>query len=604
MLRIQVNKRDTVPSYRSLGETSAITVSLVDGKVALSGFGIGGMSVGDRIRFVRKDCRGDVAFIDTTTIAEILGGAIILNPLPDIKLDGAEVKLSLRKVPNGSLFNALEISGRHCYIDNPEGCNVDVKENVIGKYTDYDKNKRRCVNDYITYDSCFLYQATGVTSDNKYKFPNANAAKNKKVKIKLLNDIVYKQYIGRYGNNWDARNTDGIIWLTNCVVPVDGDGTNVMNKLIWEGSVSTGMIAMAMPNENGVYENGVTHFACENERYYSISGSTVSFKPNVEVFLEENCIRISGALEENFDVNLFQRDAIEKKFFFEKNKTIDFEKQIFYPVYGQNLKNMSSISYNIYFRQRTGVEQPTDGTVADYEEGIKKWKINEHGKWNVTATTDSPYGDLVGYAGFTDDDIYYQKKKVGMSFLRLSLYDTKDRLTQSLLGYSTMFLDSTAFYKKYVLKKNRAVALEQKDKYIVFRTDDPQLGINFSCANKYNSDQSSEGFYLYLFPSLLETQPKSGDWSLIYMKAEFNNAKYGKTVPFINVINGMPKDDYIETVSGDTENTYVDMNALFEDMYIEIKIKYDKNTKRYVWRFSDYDSADVVINLFEPRVNG
>lgn len=604
MLRIQVNKRDAVPSYRSLGETSSITATLSEEKVALSGFGIGGMSVGDRIRFVRKDCKGNVIFNDTTTIANISSNTIILNPLPDIELDGAETKLGIKKVPNGTLFNALEIRGKHCYIDNPAGCDIDVKENVVGNYTDYDKNKRRCEGDYVLYEGCFLYKATGVTSDNKYAF-SANGVKNAKVKIKMLNDTVYKQYIGRHGDNWDARNANGFIWLTNCVVPVNGDGTNDINSLIWEGSVATGPIGMAMPNENGVYENGATYFACENERYYRISGSTVTFEPNVEVFFEENCIKVSGVLEENFEINLFQRNAIEKKFFFEKNKTIDFEKQIFYPVYGNSLKDMSSITYNVYFRERTGVKQPTDdASLAAYEEGIKKWKIKEEGKWNVSTTSNSPDGDLVGYVGFTDDDIYYQKKKIGMSFLRLSLYDTKDRLTQSLLGYSTMFLDSTALYKKYVLKKNSAAAAGQENKYIVFRTDEPQLGINFSCANKYNSDRSSEGFYLYLFPSLLETQPKDDDWSIIYMKAEFNNAKYGKTVPFIYVESGMPRENYVVIDPDDNEKTYIDMNSLFNDMYIEIKIKYDEATKRYIWRFDGYDSADTVINLFEPKING
>ena len=199
------------------------------------------------------------------------------------------------------------------------------------------------------------------------------------------------------------------------------------------------------------------------------------------------------------------------------------------------------------------------------------------------------------YAGFDDDDIYYQKKKVGMSFLRLSLYNTKDRLTQSLLGYSTMFLDSAMLYKKYVQKKNNPDIVPP----IVQDTNEPRLSLTFSCESKYKSEQSSEGFYLYLFPSLLESQEKENGYSIVYMKVEFNNAKYGKTVPFIMPSGGTPPEDYVNQQRG-----YVDMNALFNDMYIKIGIKHDDDNNRYIWRFMDaVQTTDIVIKLFEPKVN-
>ena len=37
--------------------------------------------------------------------------------------------------------------------------------------------------------------------------------------------------------------------------------------------------------------------------------------------------------------------------------------------------------------------------------------------------------------GFTDEDVYYQKKKISKSFIRLSFYNNKNPLDQMLLFY-------------------------------------------------------------------------------------------------------------------------------------------------------------------------
>ena len=58
--------------------------------------------------------------------------------------------------------------------------------------------------------------------------------------------------------------------------------------------------------------------------------------------------------------------------------------------------------------------------------------------------------DLIGYLNFTDADVYYRKKKISQSFLRLSFYNSKDPVEQKLLYYSTIFLDSGELYGKYI----------------------------------------------------------------------------------------------------------------------------------------------------------
>ena len=60
-----------------------------------------------------------------------------------------------------------------------------------------------------------------------------------------------------------------------------------------------------------------------------------------------------------------------------------------------------------------------------------------------------------------------------------------------------------------------------------------RLSSQFVVKDKYSSESSSEGFYLYLWKDMANTTP--GD---IYMRVEFNHAGYGRTIPFLtNPIN-------------------------------------------------------------------
>lgn len=58
--------------------------------------------------------------------------------------------------------------------------------------------------------------------------------------------------------------------------------------------------------------------------------------------------------------------------------------------------------------------------------------------------------DLVGLLGFTNNDVYYQKSKIGKSFLRFSYYDSIDPQNQTLLATSTVFMDEHSLFKKYI----------------------------------------------------------------------------------------------------------------------------------------------------------
>lgn len=633
MLRIKLNKNEAIPSYRFL--FSGNTVNGVDenGILTFTYSGItstmGGISVGDKLLFTKDDYYGKRLFSELATVVNVSENSVSVKRFKDIILNTVPVEEDIALYPpsfyNGSnphklRFFTFNINGYHCFTEETSGAVNNISEYVKGDYEDFNPNKRRCENDFVLYDECFLYRPTTLTAERKYSiiggFDSGVTSwigiKNRcNVTVKVKNDKIYDN-VGSRGVNWEKSASDRQIYLKRCIVPVSYNGTNNLSQILWYGPTATfkGLLS------EGIAESGMTTFSCCDERFYTANGSAVTLNDNVNVYLAQTDINIRTDFSNKFETNLLQKESLEKKFFLEKNKVIDYEKQIFYPVFNDSenaSKDMLSITYDIYLRQRLGIAKPittSEEQMAEYEENRKKWVINEDGYWNVpTDTTAITYngGDLVGYAGFDDDDVYYQKKKVGMSFLRLSLYNTKDRLTQSLLGYSTIFLNTTELYKKYVQKKNKAENVE--DEYMVFNSNEPKLGLSFSCANKYKTEEASEGFYLYLFPSLLTSQPWAkisgidSDYKEIYMKVEFNNAKYGKKVPLI-APNGQPKNDYISYKNNDPDLTYVDMNSLFSDMYLRIGIKYDDNSKRYVWRFMDYEQIpELKINLFEPRIN-
>ena len=173
-----------------------------------------------------------------------------------------------------------------------------------------------------------------------------------------------------------------------------------------------------------------------------------------------------------------QRDLISDEMFFEKIKAdvlppiTDMEKIVVYPaVYNGEDKPLSlanEIEINFHFRRRW------------YEDGANRiitdgWLTNDTYGWTTgypgsNSSVDGgelvgydEMSDLVGYLGFDDDDIYYQKTKVKKSFLRLLFYDSMSVLNKNLVTYSTAFVDSGKLFTKYSLIRNN----EELYKYVM-----------------------------------------------------------------------------------------------------------------------------------------
>ncbi len=395
--------------------------------------------------------------------------------------------------------------------------------------------------------------------------------------------------------------------------------------------------------------------------------------------LKRNGISFEIPTGETFANNLFQNESfnngyIEKIKEDNVNPIIDYEKHIFYPAYltssivfdtethdfisddgvvhvkystdlDEHSKDVTQINFNLYFRER------------DVD---NNWNVKEESYWNLwdgnysnekkpfiskDALSTEKNGDLLSCLGFDDDDVYYQKNALKKSFIRISIYDSPYRQSQKLLYYSTLFFDEHELYRKYIcIDSDERVGYNgyvTKNNESVKKTDDSALlTASFSCSSKYNEDASSDGFYLYLFEGVVE----KGKCRKLYMKIEFNNAKFGQSVVMskprkkdtgeaIEIYNAKEKENEFpvnyEVSYGGNGGTYIDINNLYNDLYIPIFVRYNNKKSRYEWyivmpqeddkttnnptanigthcaykKIKEVGSNVITLNLYEPRLN-
>lgn len=342
--------------------------------------------------------------------------------------------------------------------------------------------------------------------------------------------------------------------------------------------------------------------------------------------------------------NLYQTELVSTNFFeVEAKKAINpivtMEKDVYYPVYidnntltyfnnngiFQNFPSINEIEFNLHFRTR---------------DLNNEWKVIDSGYWNgitgnnsfdnrvVTFTDRENQSDLLGYLNFTDDDVFYQKSKLAKSFIRLSFYDSPNPSNQLLLYYSTIFMNERNLFSTYV--KYRGVDEESNDysnfkfnfsqqsdisvdaEWVKSNTTDVQrserrLSSRINVMDKYASENSSEGFYLYLFK-------ENGEFlheRTLYLKIEFNHAGYGRTIPFMMPMEQNTNGLYTILKYGNKFpfNGYP-INELYERMFIPIKLIYDYPNNRYVYYLpldpkieeNKIENNKLIFNLFEIKV--
>lgn len=348
--------------------------------------------------------------------------------------------------------------------------------------------------------------------------------------------------------------------------------------------------------------------------------------------------------------NIVENDFFEHEKSLAINPIIDMEKDVYSPKYiDKNGKYdgsdtvflpISEIRVNLHFRTRdldtwkvnegfnlVDSSGNTDGWfVTDYYPYKGNTKMKDKNGNNIDLMEVS---DLVGLLNFTNDDIYYQKSKVGKTFLRFSYYDSIDPNRQMLLATSTVFMDEHTLFKKFIDNSRKnvntyslvsaeektrdlnkiSVMSELKDGNSAVIEESKRLSSRFVITNKYDTDTSSEGFYIYMFKEYSENlHPRE-----IFMKVEFNHAGIGTTLPFIKPMS-WTEDNSSKTwfpnkelSVGSTEMMKgVELEKKNAQDYIPLYAVYDFKNKEYVYvfdkRYVTVNDGVASINLFELKL--
>lgn len=392
----------------------------------------------------------------------------------------------------------------------------------------------------------------------------------------------------------------------------------------------------------------------DSNLYHDENATTI----NTTFYRDLSLFTLNIPFSNDIQTDIYQESNIEERFA-EKEKSksindfIDMEKDVYYPVYeyikGENIEMsfLRKIVFNLHFRRRNNNEE---------------WVTDNDSYWNginLVADVDgnrisddyfvysnkSEQSDLLGYLGFTNGDVKYRKNRLKKSFLRLSFYDSDNPSSQNLLGYYTVFYninDASAKLLKHYEddNSNEYFSLQEKNgKYEKVEADgirvntepliknpsndleDLRLSSQFVVSDKYTTDSTSEGFYLYLW--------KDGNKGVIpetlYMKVEFNHAGYGRNIPFMMPFydvkkhpNGEGKikslDEIVKDFEGKGEDAPYGIRQYLKYSYIRWKYRYDKDTRKHIYYLDrdtygnyddniDDDDKILKINLYEAKIS-
>ena len=356
----------------------------------------------------------------------------------------------------------------------------------------------------------------------------------------------------------------------------------------------------------------------QNDFYFSYPNGKCAvwtddiFSPNgmsqteIGVFKKTDYWNVPIGFVQNTDyIHLYQEER-NNTLFVEKIKksvippVINMERVKYTPIIRdeKEISIVCGITFNLHFRERDN-----------------NWNIVKNGNWctcNPTAIEDKNFekSDSLYHLGLNDSDAQYQKMKLKKSFIRLSFYSSNDPLSQSLLYYSTIFLDSGYLFGQFNKKRTELIgegriwSPNEAPKYVLEaaaqQDSDIRIDSQITVHNEFDTTKSSEGFNVYLFADDSEICTKDKDFRTIYMKVEFNHAGYGKTVPF------MPWPE-LET------NSDVTVEEYFKNVYIPVKICHINKAYYYYFGFDDFgednpyikrnkDNKSITFNLFEPKI--
>ena len=635
MLRLAFNKQNISIGYSPLYVDA---LSYGEGNDIVMHCENHGMISGEKVKIERTESSG--RFTEEREVTVIDNDSFSVGTFPDLVLSISSIENKNIGIGFDDDGQPIEIGAFDVFFNGNSPflfptkfglINTEVHDNYYSEYVVIDMPG--CVNDFVLYNG-LVYQASGITKDNKYLFPNelSECFNNHGI------DIIYEPYLA--GTEPYAIE-DGYM----LVLPNGREDRNVIR--FYYDSVDTERYAYLMDMFSWYSRTTIT---TKDERFFTDIDGVPYFRndsgiTSVNVYKEDGSYKLTIPLltrdEKAADETRVYTDFVEQTLKPKSiNKIVDYEKVRFEPVYytgdegfdeegvfDDNLfHDLSKLEFILHFRERYNTD--TESWITDESRGWNNFflKSNENG-----VTLERKYGiedsdaDLLSYLGYNDADIYYRRNKLKKSFIRLSFYDTPNRRSQKLLFYSTIFLDSGELYGKYIKARVENPSYDgMDDEYTVYVSDehvldgktDLRLSASFSTYDGYDLSHSSDGFYLYMFPTIV----RGTEANTIYMKVEFNHAKYGRIIPFVlpctqdgyQTIHGdytaLPINYMLSNDSGEFIGT--DWDKLENDMYIKVNVKYDAKKKRYVWFYpfkrtpekEGHDTQTTV--LYEPRITG
>lgn len=370
------------------------------------------------------------------------------------------------------------------------------------------------------------------------------------------------------------------------------------------------------------------------------SDQIIKFKQFMALFKVADYTVIPLAIGQGVALNLFQDNNLN--YLFEPNPIVDMERDVYSPRALSGDTDVYEIQFNLHFRTR----QLPEWTVNEDNEGENGWFATDMTQYQ-SGSADfynnlQSHGDLLGFVNFSNGDVYYQKKKIAKSFLRISVYNEPNPNTQVLLHTSTMFLDEHMLFGRYtkglVNQEYRMVSNNPPERFttsiptvlgeplntnwnrldeIYSFDDNVRLECTFKALNKYESDTTSEGFYMYIFREYC----KNLHDTVVYMKVEFNHAGVGRTIPFYLPMK--PKEEqqpewtqeqrmasaYCLSNEDDREEMLkgIPMQDYNLYSYIPVHLRFNEKTNQFMYYFAGpYAEAiehehKLTFNLFEIK---
>ena len=198
--------------------------------------------------------------------------------------------------------------------------------------------------------------------------------------------------------------------------------------------------------------------------------------------------------------------------------------------------------------------------------------LNQNNQYNQY----SYYGDI----GFDNFDIKFRKKRFTNTFLRLSFYDSDTMTNQRLLSFVTI-------YPK-IEPNNFSIGAQWGN-----ITPANNFKIQFTLSSSLiDRTLNSQGYFLYHFKDEVpENFPKE-----LYMRADFNNAKNGKTTNLMSNSDPSITIDNLMVSTAGTNNTnniftkYI-LKKVDDSYYYEIDTNYSTNVQVL--------SNDYIVDLYQ-----